>query len=124
MLAHVHSDRRRGCIVTARKRAKWFVGEADAGINGVETTWECKRLSLRTRRERRVVVPAHATEWVPAVRTAAQDEGVLHPGVAVRVVQEMHGPSRATTDPLTDLSERDREVLHLMADRSATLITL
>jgi hypothetical protein len=61
--------------------------------------------------------------WYALFAHAAHGEGVLHPALR-RVVQEMHDLSCATTDPLADLSERDRKVLHLMVDRSATLITL
>jgi NarL family two-component system response regulator LiaR len=57
-----------------------------------------------------------SAELANAVRMAAQGEAVLHPRVAARVVQELHGAQRSTLNPFTELSERELEVLRLIAD--------
>ncbi len=51
-----------------------------------------------------------------AVRQAAQGEAVLHPRVAARVVQELHGSRQASVNVFTELSDRELEVLRLIAD--------
>lgn len=51
-----------------------------------------------------------------AVRQAAQGEAVLHPRVAARVVQELHGSRQEAVNVFTELSEREMEVLRLIAD--------
>jgi len=51
-----------------------------------------------------------------AVRQAAQGEAVLHPRVAARVVQELHGSRQESINPFTELSDRELEVLRLIAD--------
>lgn len=55
-------------------------------------------------------------ELASAVRKAARGEAVLHPRVAARVVQELHGAIQSTLNPFTELSERELEVLKLIAD--------
>jgi NarL family two-component system response regulator LiaR len=55
-------------------------------------------------------------ELAEAVRKAAHGEAVLHPQVAARVVQELQGASRDALNPFTDLSDRELEVLKLIAD--------
>jgi two-component system, NarL family, response regulator LiaR len=54
-------------------------------------------------------------ELAEAVRKAAHGEAVLHPQVAARVVQELQGASRDALNPFTDLSDRELEVLKLIA---------
>ena len=56
-----------------------------------------------------------ARELAAAVRRAAHGEATLHPQVAARVVQEIHGASQASVNPFTDLSDRELEVLKLIA---------
>ena len=51
-----------------------------------------------------------------AVRKAAAGEAVLHPRVAARVVQELHGSRQETANVFTELSNRELEVLRLIAD--------
>jgi NarL family two-component system response regulator LiaR len=51
-----------------------------------------------------------------AIRKAARGEVVLHPHVAARVVQELEGASRQDMASFAHLSEREREVLHLIAE--------
>src|SRR4029077_17856804 len=53
-------------------------------------------------------------ELTDAVRKAARGEAVLHPHVAARLVQELHGASRERAQLYATLSEREREVLHLI----------
>lgn len=55
-------------------------------------------------------------ELAGAIRKAAKGEAVLHPRVAARVVQELHGATRTSFNPFTVLSERELEVLRLIAD--------
>ena len=50
------------------------------------------------------------------MRKAARGEAVLHPRVAARVVQELHGATHTGLNPFTELSERELEVLRLIAD--------
>jgi NarL family two-component system response regulator LiaR len=54
-------------------------------------------------------------ELVEAVRKAARGEAVLHPRVAARLVQELHGARPDIANPLTTLSDREMEVLRLIA---------
>lgn len=54
-------------------------------------------------------------ELAEAARKAARGEAVLHPRVAARVVQEISGAARSDLNPFTDLSERELEVLRLIA---------
>lgn len=58
---------------------------------------------------------ARPAEVAEAVRKAARGEAILHPKVAARIVQEMQGDKPAGINPFTELSEREMEVLHLLA---------
>ena len=51
-----------------------------------------------------------------AIRKAARGEVVLHPHIAARVVQELEGAAQQDMANFTHLSEREREVLHLIAE--------
>jgi NarL family two-component system response regulator LiaR len=55
-------------------------------------------------------------ELVEAVRKGARGEATLHPHVAARLVQELHGASQETRQLYDMLSEREREVLGLIAN--------
>jgi len=55
-------------------------------------------------------------ELTEAVRKAARGEATLHPHVAARLVQELHGASQETASLYQSLSEREREVLRLIAE--------
>jgi two-component system, NarL family, response regulator LiaR len=59
---------------------------------------------------------ARPSEVADAVRKAARGEAILHPKVAARIVQEMRGENTAGINPFTELSEREMEVLRLIAD--------
>ena len=51
-----------------------------------------------------------------AVRKAAAGEAVLHPRVAARVARELHGARRDEPNAFRELSDRELEVLKLIAD--------
>ena len=51
-----------------------------------------------------------------AIRSAARGEAVLHPRVAGRVIKELQGTRENARNPYADLSERELEVLRLIAD--------
>jgi len=51
-----------------------------------------------------------------AIRKAARGEVVMHPHIAARVVQELDGVSHHGMASFAQLSEREREVLHLIAE--------
>ncbi len=55
-------------------------------------------------------------ELTEAVRKAARGEATLHPHVAVRLVQELKGASQETSTLYQTLSQREREVLRLIAE--------
>ena len=55
-------------------------------------------------------------ELADAVRKAADGEAVLHPRVAARVVRELHGARRDETNVFHELSDRELEVLKLIAE--------
>ena len=55
-------------------------------------------------------------ELADAVRRAAAGEAVLHPRVAARVVRELHGARRDEPNVFRELSDRELEVLKLIAD--------
>lgn len=57
-----------------------------------------------------------AEELASAVRKAAIGEAVLHPRVAARVIKELQGRRAEAINPFTELSERELEVLKLIAD--------
>ncbi len=107
------------------------------GLNGVEATRRVKQVSPRTQvivltsyHQDEHIFPAIRAgalsyilkdagpdELVDAVRKAAQREAVLHPRVAARVVQELHGSRRQDSpNPFTELSDRELEVIRLIAD--------
>jgi NarL family two-component system response regulator LiaR len=63
-----------------------------------------------------VLKDVHPKELVEVVRKAARGESVLHPHVASRVIQEMHDAKQTHPHAFTHLSERELEVLRLIAD--------
>jgi NarL family two-component system response regulator LiaR len=104
------------------------------GLDGVEVTRRLKQQSPRTQvivltsyHEDEHIFPAlragalsyllkdvSTRELANAVRKAAAGEAVMHPRVAARVVQELRSPAREEIAP--DLSERELEVLRLIAE--------
>ena len=63
-----------------------------------------------------VLKDTSAEDLAGAVRKAAQGEAVLHPRVAARVIRELQGMRAERVNPFTELSEREMEVLKLIAD--------
>jgi NarL family two-component system response regulator LiaR len=63
-----------------------------------------------------VLKNVHPEELAEVVRKAARGESVLHPHVASRVIQEMQGAKQVFPHLLTHLSERELEVLRLIAN--------
>ncbi len=55
-------------------------------------------------------------ELADAVRRATKGEATLHPRVAARVIQEIHGARSETGNPYTELTDREMEVLKLIAN--------
>ena len=105
-------------------------------MDGVETTRKVKQVSPRSQivvltsyHEDEHIFPAlkagalsyilkdiSAEELAAAVRKAAAGEAVLHPRVAARVIKELQGKREDNLNPFTELSERELEVLKLIAD--------
>ena len=105
------------------------------GIGGVEATRQVKLASphsqiivLTSYHEDEYIFPAlragalsyvlkdvSPEELADTVRKAARGESVLHPRVASRVVEELRGTRRDTPNLFTDLSDRELEVLRLIA---------
>jgi NarL family two-component system response regulator LiaR len=55
-------------------------------------------------------------ELAAAVRSAARCEAVLHPRVAERLVKEIRGATGEVPNPYAELSDRELEVLRLIAE--------
>ncbi len=105
-------------------------------MDGVEATRRVKQVSPRSQvvvltsyHEDEHIFPAlkagalsyilkdvSADELASAVRKAAVREAVLHPRVAARVIKELQGKREDNLNPFTELSERELEVLKLIAD--------
>ena len=105
------------------------------GIGGIEAIRQIKRTSPQTQiialtsyHDDELVFPAlsagalsyvlkdmHPAELVEVVRKAARGESVLHPHIALRVIQQMQNPKQGLPDLFTQLSERELEVLRLIA---------
>ena len=105
------------------------------GMDGVETTRRVKDISPRTQiiiltsfHQDEFVFPAlqagaisyllkdvKATELVEAVQRAARGEATLHPKIAARVIKTFSSQISADAPPFTLLTERELEVLKLIA---------
>ncbi|HET8845162.1 MAG TPA: response regulator transcription factor [Ktedonobacteraceae bacterium] len=105
------------------------------GIDGVEATRQIKRISpqsqiiaLTSYHDDEFIFPAlhagalsyvlkdiHPAPLVETVYKAARGEAVLHPRVASRVIQEMQSAKQLHPHLFTQLSERELEVLRLIA---------
>jgi len=106
------------------------------GMDGVEATRQVKTASPRTQivvltsyHEDEHIFPAlragaisyilkdiKMDELADAVRQAARGEATLHPRVAARVIQEIHGAKHEELNPFTELTNREIEVLKLIAN--------
>ncbi|MCB0018789.1 MAG: response regulator transcription factor [Anaerolineales bacterium] len=105
------------------------------GMDGVEATRSVKEVSPRT--QVIVLTSYHQDEHIfpairagalsyllkdvgpealaDAVRQASHGEAVLHPRIAARVVQEIHGSREDAVNAFSELSEQELEVLRLIA---------
>lgn len=105
------------------------------GMDGVEATRQVKKVSPRTQiivltsyhNDEHIfpAIRAGALSYVlkdvdpddlaDAVRRAHAGEAVLNPRVAARMVKEMHGSRQETVNPFRELTDREMEVLRLIA---------
>lgn len=106
------------------------------GMNGVDATREIKRVSPRTQvviltsyHEDENIFPAlragaisytlkdiRSAELAEIIRKAARGESVLHPRVATRVIEEVRRAKQSVPPAFADLTERELEVLRLVAE--------
>lgn len=106
-----------------------------AKMDGVEATRQVKNLSPRTKivvltsyHEDEHIFPAlqagaisyilkdiKMEKLADAIRRAAEGEATLDPKVASRVIQELHGAKQDELNPYTELTDREMEVLKLIA---------
>jgi NarL family two-component system response regulator LiaR len=105
-------------------------------MDGVEATRQVKNISPRTQivvltsyHEDEYIFPAlqagaisyilkdvRMEELADAVRRAARNEVTLHPRVAARIIQELHGAKSEEINPFNELTNREMQVLKLIAD--------
>jgi NarL family two-component system response regulator LiaR len=105
------------------------------GMDGVETTRRVKNISPRTQiiiltsfHQDEFIFPAlqagaisyllkdvKAKELVEAIRRAARGEATLHPRIAARLIKTFRGLEPEEANPFTALTERELEVLKLIA---------
>src|SRR5512139_236609 len=105
------------------------------GMDGVETTRRVKAISPRSQtviltsfHQDEFIFPAlqagaisyllkdvKARELVEAIRRAARGEATLHPRIAARVIKTFRGLESEEATPFTALTERELEVLKLIA---------
>jgi len=106
------------------------------GMNGIEATRQIKRISpstnvvvLTSYHDDEDIFPAlragatsytlkdiRSTELAEIIRKAAHGESVLHSQVANRVIQEVREARRAVPPVFVDLTERELDVLRLIAE--------
>lgn len=106
-----------------------------SGMGGVEATRRVKNITPRT--QIIVLTSYHQDEFIfpalqagaisyvlkdvimedlaDAIRKASRGEGVLHPRVAERVIQEINGSIQRAYNPFEALTTREMEVLQLIA---------
>jgi NarL family two-component system response regulator LiaR len=109
------------------------------GMDGVEATRLIKNISPRTQivvltsyHEDEHIFPAlqagalsyllkdvEMDDLAEAVKKAALGEAVLNPHVAARVILEIQGNKENEFNPLSDLTNREMEILKLIADGSS-----
>lgn len=63
-----------------------------------------------------ILKDADPAELAEAIRKAAHGEAMINPRVAARLVQEIQGVREEDTNPFAELSERELEVLRLIAN--------
>ena len=105
-------------------------------VDGVEATRQVKKSSPRTQvvvltsyHEDEHIFPAiragaisyvlkeiGSEELGEVVRKASKGEAVLHPRVAARLIREVQGARNVDPNPFTELSDREMEVIRLIAN--------
>jgi len=105
-------------------------------MDGVEATWRVRQVSPRTQvvvltsfHEDSHVFPAIKAgalsyllkdvgpeDLADAIRAAAKGEAILHPQVAARLIKEMRGEKNEARNLYNELTDREREVLLLIAE--------
>jgi NarL family two-component system response regulator LiaR len=105
-------------------------------MDGVEATRQVKNISPRTQivvltsyHDDEYIFPAlqagaisyilkdvRMEEVAEAIKRAARDEVTLHPRVAARIIQELHGAKGDEINPFNELTNREMEVLKLIAN--------
>ncbi|GER90742.1 DNA-binding response regulator [Dictyobacter vulcani] len=123
-------------LVTTLKPDVLLLDLAMPGLDGVETTQRVKKIHpqtyivvLTSYAQDEYIFPAiragalsyllkesAGEEIVNAIYKAARGEAILHPRVASRVIQELQGKRRDALNPFRELSERELEVLRLIAN--------
>jgi len=111
------------------------------GMDGIEATHRIRTASPRTRvvvltsfHEDASIFPAIRAgalsyllkdvapdEVAAAGRRASRDEAVVHPRVAARLMESVRGDEGSATNPYVDLTEREQEVLRLIAEGLSNL---
>jgi NarL family two-component system response regulator LiaR len=104
-------------------------------MDGVEATRLVKNISPRTQivvltsyHEDEHIFPAlqagaisyilkdvKMADLAEAIKRAAEGEATLHPRVAARIIQELQGVRREAVNPFTELTNREMDVLKLIA---------
>ena len=107
-------------------------------MDGVEATRQVKNISPRTQivvltsyHDDEYIFPAlqagaisyilkdvKMEELAEAIVRAARSEVTLHPRVAARIIQELHGATSDEINPFKELTNREMDVLKLIADGS------
>jgi NarL family two-component system response regulator LiaR len=105
-------------------------------MDGVEATRQVKNISPRSQivvltsyHEDEHIFPAleagatsyllkdiDMEELAEAIRRSARGEVTLHPRVAARILQELHGAKQEQVNPFTELTKREMQVLKLIAN--------
>jgi NarL family two-component system response regulator LiaR len=98
------------------------------GIDGVETTRKLRQVcphsqvnifpALKAGAISYLLKDVKAGELVQAIRRAACGEATLHPRVAARIIQEYRGVDPEAVNPYSELTEREMDVLKLIANGS------
>ena len=106
-----------------------------SGMGGVEATRKIKSITPRTQiivltsfHQDHYIFPALQAgaisyilkdvmmeDLADAIRRAAHGEAVMHPRIAERVIQEINGAKSDAFNPFKDLTNREMEVLRLIA---------
>ena len=106
-----------------------------SGMGGIDATRKVKRVTPRTQIV--VLTSYHQDEFIfpalqagaisyvlkdvmmedlaDAIKKAARGEAVLHPRIAERVINEINGAKNAIFNPFTELTNREIDVLRLIA---------